>query len=243
MKLTQIAGKLNLVKAPHTGYEAFDAAKKLKSSSLVIIWNGSEGGAFWAIEVCRAFKIPYVIIERGLLPQAHHYIVDSEGICCRSRSLGEPVRKKQDEKLNLNKVAFVMQLEFDTTMYHYCPFNDNEDFIDHYVKELGIPTSSVVVCPHPRNPNPQTKYLKATQSTAEECKSATLAIGVSSTTMYEIAFNGTPVLVVGDHPDAPHPLNRHENVEAVQELILSHQFSVHDNIQKVKEVLERTANE
>ena len=202
-------------------------SKHIKTSDMVVIWNGSEMGCFWAKEICKAFNKPFCVVERGLFPQGNsNFIVNKEGICCRSESIQEKYLDKSNLdqfkktisehflKNNLEyknpeeKYVFVFQLEFDSTVYHYSNFLSNEDMVDKFVKSNKINPSKVVICPHPRNRNIESKYKVSQKRTIEECQNAKLAIGISSTTMYEILAMGCPVKVLGGNNKLVHPINR-----------------------------------
>jgi hypothetical protein len=241
-KLEEISEKVICFSCPQGGIQAGQAADIIKSSSLVVHWNGSSVGSFWVTELCRAFDIPYVIVEMGLLPQKETYIFDKEGICCRSKSLGKNLKLKKEFKYDLSKVVFVCQLEFDTTVYHYSKFKNNEEFIDHYVSSMNINPSNVIICPHPRNPNITSKYKISNKKTINECSDCSLAIGISSTTMYEIALAGKNVMVVGEYNKGVHPINRHKNIKDLEQLILNQQINHKDSAEKTKQIILKTLN-
>lgn len=236
-KLEEISKKVICFSCPQGGIQAGQAADIIKSSSLVVHWNGSSIGSFWVTEICKTFNIPYVIVEMGLLPQKETYIFDKEGICCRSASLGKNIKLREDPKKDLSKVVFVCQLEFDSTVYHYSNFKNNEHFIDHYVNSMNINPDNVTVCPHPRNPRVSSKYRISTKKTIDECADCSLAIGISSTTMYEIALSGKNIMVVGQFDKGVHPINRHKNIHDVEKLILDHQVSYKDGADKLRRLI------
>lgn len=239
-KLKEISDEVICFSCPNGGLQAGEAAKIIKSSSLVVHWNGSSIGSFWVTEICRNFDIPYVIAELGLLPQKNTYIFDKEGICCRSKSLGENIIKRKKTNFDLSKVVFVCQLEFDSTVYHYSDFKNNEEFIDYYVNLYKLEAENVVVCPHPRNLNVKSKYKISKKRTIDECSNSSLAIGISSTTMYEIALSGKEVLVVGEYNKGVHPINRHKNIKDVEKLIMDRQVYHLDSAEKTKKVILKT---
>ena len=247
------------IRCDNNAFSVYNCSKEIKSSDLVVIWNGSEMGCFWAKEVCRSFNIPFCVIERGLFPQGEsNFVVDKEGICCRSESIQE----KYLDKSNLNelkkrvsdyflkhnleykkpedKYVFVLQLEFDSTVYHYSNFSSNEEMVDKFVKSNKINPSKVVICPHPRNKNIESKYRVSKKRTIEECQNAKLAIGISSTTMYEILGMGCPVKVLGDNDKLIHPINRQwSNKNLIIPTILQNQLESSDDGNTIKYKIEK----
>lgn len=233
---------------------AYDISNHIKKSDFVVIWNGSEFGCFWVKEICSMFKIPYCIIERGLFPQdKNNFTIDREGICCRSESIRESYLDHSQLKENLetvnthysernlrrqpatNKTVFVFQLRFDSTVYHYSDFDSNEGMADHYVSKNNIDPSSVFICPHPREKNITSKYKISKNPTIKECEDAKLAVGISSTTMYEILGLGCPVDVLGGNPSFIHPINREwSNKQFIIPTILQNQFRTTDPNEEVR---------
>jgi len=232
---------------------AYDISKRIKGSDFVVIWNGSEVGCFWVKEICTMFKIPYCIIERGLFPQdKNNFVIDREGICCRSESIKESYFDQNQLKKSLetisshyslrnikrqtaiNKTVFVFQLSFDSTVYHYSDFSSNENMVDNYVSQNNIDPSSVVVCPHPRERNINSKYKISKNRTIKECEDAKLAVGISSTTMYEILGLGCPVDILGGNSSFIHPINREwSDKRFIIPTILQNQFYTTDPDEEV----------
>ena len=243
----------------NNAFSVHEFSKNIKTSDIVVIWNGSEMGCFWAKEVCKTFNIPFCIIERGLFPQGDsNFIIDKEGICCRSESIQE----KYLDRSNLNqfkktvsdyflkhnleykkpedKYVFVLQLEFDSTVYHYSNFSSNEEMVDKFVRSNKIDPSKVVVCPHPRNKNIESKYRVSKKRTIEECQNAKLAIGISSTTMYEILAMGCPVKVLGGSDKLIHPINRQwSDKNLIIPTILQNQIELTDDADTIRYKIEK----
>lgn len=248
-----------VLKCDNNAFGVYNCSKEIKSSDLVVIWNGSEIGCFWAKEVCKTFNIPFCIIERGLFPQGNsNFIVDREGICCRSESIQEKYLNKSNvnelkktvleyfSKSNLkytgteDKYIFVFQLEFDSTVYHYSNFSSNEEMVDKFVNCNKIDPSKVVICPHPRNKKIESKYKISKNKTIEECQSAKLAIGISSTTMYEILGMGCPVKVLGGNNKLVHPINRQwSDNSLIIPTILQNQIELTDDADTIRNKIER----
>jgi hypothetical protein len=234
-------------------------AQSIKNCDAVFIWNGSEIGCFWVKEICKNFNIPYCVFERGLFPQSSsNFVVDKEGICCRSESLKKEnldkseinknlkivkkhyINNKLERKKAKNKVVFVFQLEFDSTVYHYSQYKNNEQMVDFFVEKNKINKEDVIICPHPRNRSIKSKYTISNKRTIKECEDAELAVGISSTTMYEIAGMGCPVEVLGGNESLIHPINRSwKNKEDVLCCILQNQFDVSDKEESIKEKINK----
>jgi hypothetical protein len=240
-------------------FEQKEYCDLIKNSKYVFIWNGSQTGCFWVIEICNYFKIPYCIFERGLFPQApFNYIVDSKGICCRSGSLTEEKLDKSEITKNLENVkrhyqqkgvkrktprqkyVFVFQLEFDSTVYHYSDYKNNEEMVDKFVDKHTIDMKDVVICPHPRNKNIESKYRISNIETIKECEDAALAVGISSTTMYEILGMGCPVKILGGNDKLVHPINREwSSKELIIPCILQNQFDLSDPKEQILKKINR----
>jgi len=239
--------------------QSYQTAKNLKESDMAFIWNGSEIGCFWFKELCQYFKIPYCIVERGLFPQApDNFIIDSDGICCRSKSLNESslvqgevennicqikkyyLDRKIQRKKPKDKYVFVFQLDFDSTVYHYSNYTSNEQMVDDFVAKHKVSPDSVVVCPHPRNKNIKSKYKISDKQTIKECEDAVLAIGISSTTMYEIHGMGCPVKVLAGNQDLIHPINRQwSDKNLIIPCVLQNQFDIKDNSDIIKRKIDK----
>lgn len=247
------------LKCDNNALSAYRSSEEIKSSDIVIIWNGSEIGCFWVKQICKTFNIPFCVVERGLFPQGQsNFIVDREGICCRSESIQE----KYLDKSNLNqlkntisnhfiennleyknpedKYVFVFQLEFDSTVYHYSNFDSNENMVDRFINSNKIEPSKVVVCPHPRNKGIKSKYKISKNKTIQECQNAKLAIGISSTTMYEILGMGCPVKVLGGNNKLIHPINRQwSNKNLIIPTILQNQLESSDDGDAIRYKIEK----
>ncbi len=242
--------------------QSYKTAKNLKKSDIAFIWNGSEIGCFWFKELCQYFEIPYCIVERGLFPQGlENFIIDSDGICCRSKSLNQSylvqneieinkaqvkkyyLDRKIERKLAKDKYVFVFQLDFDSTVYHYCNYTSNEQMVDDFVINNNINPNNVIICPHPRNKNIKSKYKISNKQTIKECEDAALAVGISSTTMYEILGMGCPVKVLGGNKKLVHPINRDwTDKKLIIPCILQNQFDIKDDSHIIKRKIERNLN-
>ena len=255
--LVQTYGEVSVAQATHDPLYNASLATHIKNAENIFIWNGSELGCFWVIDICKAFNKRYCIFERGLFPQAeNNLIVDKTGICCRSTSLQEKYCDKSQldfesidkhyKELGLKrlepkeKYVFVFQLEFDSTIYHYSNYASNEDMVDDYVNKNNINPDSVVICPHPRNKNIKSKYKISTERTIVECQDAKKAIGISSTTLYEIMGLGCPVDVLGGAKNLVHPINREwSDKKYIIPTILQNQFYLTDDKKSIISKIEK----
>lgn len=224
-------------------YCNFSIRNEVLAADLCVIWNGSQMGGFFVIELCKQFEVPYVIMEQGLFPQENQYILDATGICERSSSFDD---KKTPTPELLNRVRshyatrglvrthlpggtktylIVLQLSHDTTVYHTTRFGTMAEFVAYAYERFNASGVEFVVCKHPKDPDVEFRLEKnmrvATNSTIEESLQADLAIGISSTVLYEIAGTGCPVHVYAKK----HPLNRGiRNIEHLLCDIVNHQI-------------------
>ena len=101
--------------------------------------------------------------------------------------------------------------------------------VDFFVEKHNINKSDVVICPHPRNINVKSKYKISNKKTIKECEDAKLAVGISSTTMYEILGMGCPVEILGGNDKLIHPINREwSSKKLIIPCILQNQFESSD---------------
>lgn len=244
--LRKCAERVTSIQVIDNLYCNFSIRNEVLAANLCVIWNGSQMGTFFVIELCKQFGVPYVIMEQGLFPQENRYIFDATGICERSSSfddknaptpeLLEHVRSHYATRglirthvpRRTKKYLIVLQLSHDTTVYHTTRFGTMADFIASAYEQFNAPDVEFVVCKHPKNQDVEFRHEKnmrvATKSTIEESLDADLAIGISSTVLYEIAGTGCPVHVVAKN----HPLNRGiRNIERLLCDIVNHQIS-HD---------------
>ena len=224
-------------------YCNFSIRNEVLSADICVIWNGSQMGTFFVIELCKQFGVPYVIMEQGLFPQESMYILDATGIRERASSfddkktptpeLLEHVRSHYATRgLSRTRVSggtkkylIVLQLSHDTTVYHTTRFGTMAEFVAYAYEQFNAPGVEFVVCKHPKDPDvqfrPEKNMRVATNSTVQESLNADLAIGISSTVLYEIAGTGCPVHVYAKK----HPLNRGvDNIEHLICDIVNHQI-------------------
>ena len=228
------------------------------ATDLCVIWNGFQMGTFFVTELCKQFGVPYIIIEQGLFPQEDTYIVDATGICERSSSFDDK-KTPTTELLNhvrthyatrglvrthvsgpTKKYLIVLQLAGDSTVYHTTRFMTMGEFVRHAYTQFDAPEVEFVICKHPKDPDVEFSCEKnmriATQPTIYESLDADLAIGISSTVLYEIAGTGCPVHVYAKN----HPLNR--GVKKIEHLlcdIVNHQIPHKFTSQEFRDVIER----
>ena len=266
-RLASIYGDMVCGSTITNAHEVVKLANIIKECDRVFIWNGTEIGCFWVIEICKVFKIPFCIIERGLFPQEQdNYMVDMEGICCRSKTLVPDNFNLKTLEINIKtvsnhyqnsglayvggsqKIVFVMQLDWDSTVYHYSKFRTNEEFIDSVVATNNLNHDDVVVCPHPRVPDVTTKYRVSTNPTVEEAQTASQVIGLTSTVLFETLGMGCPTTVFGGHKSMVdglvHPINRGwKDVRHLFSTILDNQISLsHDSDDSIRKKIEFNLN-
>lgn len=241
--LRKCAERVASIQAIDNLYCNFSIRNEVLFADLCVIWNGSQMGDFFVIELCKQFGVPYVIMEQGLFPQENRYIFDATGICERASSfddkktptpeLLEHVRSHYATRgLSRTRVSggtkkylIVLQLSHDTTVYHTTRFGTMAEFVAYAYEQFNAPGVEFVVCKHPKDPDvqfrPEKNMRVATNSTVQESLNADLAIGISSTVLYEIAGTGCPVHVYAKK----HPLNRGvDNIEHLICDIVNHQI-------------------
>lgn len=239
-------------------YCNFSIRNEVLAADLCVIWNGSQMGTFFVIELCKQFEVPYVIMEQGLFPQENRYIFDATGICERSSSLDnkktptpellEHVRShyatrgliRTHVSGGTKKYLIVLQLSHDTTVYHTTRFGTMAEFVAYAYERFNAPGVEFVVCKHPQDSDVEFRHEKnmrvATKSTIHESLDSELAIGISSTVLYEIAGTGCPVHVVAKN----HPLNRGvDNIEHLLCDIVNHQLPHNFTSEEFEKITQR----
>lgn len=197
--------------------EIFKSADKIKYANFAVIWNGYQHTSMSVTKICELRGIPKCYIEWGMLPQSDNFFIDPLGFCgqsilCKDLSW---VDKKDMEALYLKResmqkqyprddggyVLVPLQIENDTQVLHNSPYNNMEEFVSHV--ENMYPNNTIIVKPHPKSP--AKRNFNRAQTTEEKdflklASSASVVVSISSTTLYESAILGVPVVAIGDHP-------------------------------------------
>lgn len=178
---------------------------------VVVIWNNLKPLSLWVIDICKRFNKNYAIVERGIVPTQleNNYGFYAGGIGFECANIDpkyfNPTTYPSNIKIikdyydsnNLyktpskDKVVFVGQLSFDSTMTHFSNTTSYANLIKTYLEQHKIDASStdVVFCPHPRDDKNKYKdfgYRLSDRKTILECLDAKLVVCVSSTIIYEL---------------------------------------------------------
>lgn len=197
--------------------DMFKAAEVVKDAAMVVIWNGLQHNTPLAARLCRRRGIPHCFIEWGLLPQSQTFLVDPTGFCGDSilcRDLGwvteedlaelQHIRAELQTKHERRDEGFILvplQIHNDSQVLYHSPFRTMEEFVA--VVEAMYPGQRIIVRPHPQSRAPRHV------ARAEVCREgsfldmaarASVVVGITSTTLYEAAILGVPVVALGDHP-------------------------------------------
>lgn len=197
--------------------EIFKSADKIKYANFAVIWNGYQHTSMSITKICELRGIPRCYLEWGMLPQSDNFFVDPLGFCgqsilCKDLSW---VDKKDMDALYLKResmqkkypiddggyVLVPLQIENDTQVLHNSPYNNMDEFVSHV--ELMYPKNTIIVKPHPNSPTK--RIFNRAQATDEKdflklASNASVVVSISSTTLYESAILGVPVVAIGDHP-------------------------------------------
>jgi len=234
------------------------------TNSIVVIWNNLKPFSTYAIDLCNRFDSDYVIIERGIVPSQgnDNYAFYSNGICFDNTNISpenfdpntydknlETIKnhyasQNLHRKEPVEKIVFVGQLLFDSTITHYTRIDSYEDFIDSYIKEKSIDTNKteIVYCPHPRMPTKESKYKISNKKTVEECLDAKYVVAVSSTIIYELVGLNIPVDIVGKGPYKFPTERGWDEILKCHSTALDFHFNSKTEPEQIKTKIEKTIN-
>lgn len=177
----------------------------------IIVWNNLKPLSLWAIDLCKRFNKNYAVVERGVVPTQleNNYAFYAGGIGFECANIDPQYFNPNTYPSNMekikdyyssnhlykspakDKIVFVGQLLFDSTMTHFSNTKSYVDLIKTYVEQHKIDSSNtdIVFCPHPRDDKNRYKdfeYRLSDQKTILECLDAKLVVCVSSTIIYEL---------------------------------------------------------
>lgn len=198
--------------------DTFQSATKIKYASFAVIWNGYQHTAMSVSKICEMRGIPKCYIEWGMLPQSDNFFIDPLGFCgqsilCKdltwvnSQDVDFLYQKREElqKKYTINNEGYILvplQIENDTQVLHNSPYNNMEEFISHV--EYMYPNNRIIVKKHPKSSANRIFARAETYSGNEDfltlASKASLVVGITSTTLYESAILGVPVIALGDHP-------------------------------------------
>lgn len=202
----------------HTAEDTFRSAAHVLESSLVCIWNGKQLGSSLMSTLCESRGIPKFHLEWGMLPQSHTYFVDPEGFCgdsilnynlewVTSEDIEEykQLQSKLQSNYSLGNEGYILiplQRTTDSQILYYTKYNSMQEFVAEI--EYMYPNNKILIKPHPKEPqiNISTKHDIANPKDdfLELASKASLVVGLTSTSLYEAAILGKPVVSIGDHP-------------------------------------------
>jgi hypothetical protein len=234
------------------------------TNSIVVIWNNLKPFSIYAIDLCSRFDSDYVIIERGIVPSQgdDNYAFYANGICFDNTNISpenfdpntydknvETIKnyyhsRNLHRKEPVEKIVFVGQLLFDSTITHYTRIDSYDTFIDSYIKEKSIDTNKteIVYCPHPRMSGVKSKYKISKKKTIEECLDAKYAVAISSTLIYELVGLNIPVKITGKGP-YKFPTERGWNeILKCHSTALDFHFNSQTEPEQIKTIIEKTIN-
>lgn len=232
--------EVNLIKNYATNYgleyrwqgiknDLFRAADVIKYASMAVIWNGMQHYGPLITKLCSRRNIPKCYIEWGMLPQSETFFIDPYGFCsesilCKDLSwiTSEDVNNmlnKRDQLQSRYKiksedyVLVPLQIENDTQILHYSPYNNMDEFINHI--KIMYPNQKIVVKTHPKS-GAKRKFddIKIVEDGdfLELASKASVVVGITSTCLYESAILGVPIVALGDHPLRINKISNHEKV-------------------------------
>lgn len=232
------------------------------TNSIVIIWNNLKPFSAYAIDLCNRFNVDYVILERGLVPSQgdDNYSFYSNGICFDninispenfdSNTYDKNLQRIKDyytsqnleRKQPIDKIVFVGQLLFDSTITHYTRIDSYDTFIDSYIAEKSIDTNKteIVYCPHPRMSDVKSKHKVSKKKTIEECLDAKYVVAVSSTLIYELVGLGIPVDITGNGPYQFPTERGWDEILKCHSTALDFHFNSQTRPEQIKAIIEKT---
>jgi hypothetical protein len=209
--------------------DLFKAADIIKHASMAVIWNGMQHYGPLITNLCSKRNIPRCYIEWGMLPQSETFFIDPFGFCSESiltknlswitsedinNMLNERDRLQSKYKINCEDYVLVpLQIENDTQILHYSPYNNMEEFIKHI--KIMYPNNKILVKTHPKSgAKRQIDGVEIIQNGdfLELASKASVVVGITSTCLYESAILGIPVISLGDHPLRINKISDHEKV-------------------------------
>lgn len=232
------------------------------TNSIVVIWNNLKPFSTYTIDLCNRFDTDYVILERGIVPSQgdDNYAFYSSGICFDNINISpenfdpntyeknlETIQnyyrsQNLQKKEPIEKIVFVGQLLFDSTITHYAKIDSYDVFIDSYIKEKSIDVSKteIVYCPHPRMSCVKSKYRISNKKTVEECLDAKYVVAVSSTIIYELVGLNIAVDIIGEGPYKFPTERGWDEILKCHSTALDFHFNSQTTPEQIKAIIEKT---
>lgn len=192
----------------------------LENCKLLIMWNGAQDIHKPLIALAKNKNVPILFAECGFFPQSKFYYLDNKGINAQSSLMDDNLNWINNQHINnLNKlknkylagrhwcgeengqyILCPLQLESDTNIIKYAPYNKMQDFIHHC--EMRFPNDKIVFKNHPVLPNLNYKTKNNNQliksgNFLDLAVDAKLVYGQTSTALLESALLGVPTEAIG----------------------------------------------
>lgn len=206
--------------------------KDISNADLVLLWSELEPCTAWVKNLSEHLGIPHLYLERGFVPQAGHYSLDTKGNIKNSSlndSLGWMTSsmkryseqycndffvKKNWSNISEEYILCPLQLEWDTSVYLCSKYDNMDQFLLDVIEKF--PNEKIIVTPHPLYRNYELKSgfvkdrikMERKKSTMEMAQRAKIVVGITSTVLYEALAMGKKVMAMGDCPVKSHEGNR-----------------------------------
>ena len=263
--LLKTYSKVHMIEFNKDALSCYSVSEHIKQNDeLIVIWNSLKPFCTWAVDLCQRFNKDYVLVERGLVPSqgVDNFCFFAGGLCFDNLNIDpkyfdpntyennkEIINSHYKEK-NLqriepkDKIVFIGQVTFDSTVTHFHSVTDQIQIIDNYISDNQIDTdkTKIVYCPHPRMRKEfkECKYPVSNQETINECLDAKLVVAISSTTIYEIAGLGIPIDILGKGK-YPFPTQRNwNNITECLSTALDFHFNTNTDSSKIKSIIDQT---
>tara|TARA_B100001778_G_C18592556_1_gene632991 strand:- start:1313 stop:2149 length:837 start_codon:yes stop_codon:yes gene_type:complete len=195
----------------------FKTGDYIKYAKLVVIWNGMQQLGPLVTNLCDMRNIPKCYIEWGMLPQKQTYFIDPTGFCGKSILCKDiswvnendlvklyETRLDLQDKYPISDEGYILvplQIENDTQILQFTKYRNMEEFIKDI--EYMYPNNKIIVKTHPQS-TAKRQFDRAVIAPQKDfmllASRASLVVGLTSTTLYEAAILGKPVVALGDHP-------------------------------------------
>jgi hypothetical protein len=234
--------------------------KTAADASMICMWNGKHRYGPLLTDLCAAKAIPKFYVEYGLFPHRDNILVDPMGSCGGSilkqdlswvtQADFDALAAKRAEMQGWypieddGSVMIPLQIETDPQVLYYTKYRNMHEFV-HDVIEM-YPNNRIVVKEHPKetasfsqqwlqdNPDSDVEFVAGHVDFLRVAASASVVVGLTSTTLYEAGVLGKPIVALGQHPLAGAS-------EQDKERVLAGALALNVNMQtgSIKTVLDR----
>jgi hypothetical protein len=258
---------VSIAELKHDAYTAYGVSEAIKRhKGIIVIWNSLKPFCTWSVDLCQRFNKDYVLVERGLVPSqgVDNFCFLAGGLCFDNLNIDpkyfDPNTYEKNKEIidshykekNLqriepkDKIVFIGQVPWDSTVTHFHSVTDQIQIIDNYISDnqIDVNKTKIVYCPHPRMREAfkECKYPVSNQETINECLDAKLVVAVSSTTIYEIAGLGIPVDILGKGKYLFPTQRNWNNIKECLSTALDFHFNTSTDSDQIKEIIDRTVS-